>query len=163
MGKSKHTSKNYENETEKESSTTEECLDNYINNSNISLSNLEKVGAFLLSLGYSLFLIGAALDIAETLETNNTGVSPSDVFLYGEQLILIGYIILWGVASNRVNLEIFISNNTDENVFLSPYNKVAFSYALSVVANAIRLEGFAELDYINNNSESSTTERHKHH
>lgn len=135
-------------------------IEEYLDNLDISLSNIEKIGAFFLSLAYSLFILGSNLDILEILDTNNTGISPDDVFLYGEEFILLGYIILWGVSYNRLKVKIYENNNTDDNISLEPYNKIEISYALSVIANAIRLDGFAELDFINRTREREST-RHK--
>ncbi|WP_315079914.1 hypothetical protein [uncultured Clostridium sp.] len=67
----------------------------FLRNLDISLANLEKVGAIFVTLGYSTFLCGADLDISEALGINNSDVVPISIFLFGQQLILIGFNLLF--------------------------------------------------------------------
>ncbi|WP_242984719.1 hypothetical protein [Clostridium taeniosporum] len=62
-------------------------IETYLKNLDITLPNLEKIGAALVSIGYSIFLSAANLDIADALDINNSEISPFSIFLSGQKLI----------------------------------------------------------------------------
>lgn len=142
-------------ETNKRTSNigSDDFIDEFIKKLDISIADLEKAGATLLVLGYSHFFFGADLDILEALEINTTGKSPDSITLFGQQLVLTGYIILWVVAVKRVKEKKFLNENTDKNFTIAPYAQIADAYLLSVFANSLRLEGFTQINLVNNNGE----------
>lgn len=146
--KKKHTTNN-------DTTSSDDNLENYLKELDLSLANLEKVGAIFLSLGYYTISIGANLDTLEILKINNTGESPEKTFLYGQSLTVIGYILLWIVAMNRININILKNKYTDAHINLSPHHKLSSAYSLSVFANLIRLDAFAELYYTSLNEKQS--------
>ena len=97
--------KNCNTDTESKKNNSENSTDNiesFLKKLDIALPNLEKIGAVLLTIGYSTFLSAANLDIADALDANNSGVVPFSVFVSGQKLNLIGYTILWIVSAERV-------------------------------------------------------------
>lgn len=137
--------KKYTESENKDSTNSNENIEEYIQSLEISLANLEKAGALFLSIGYFTFFIGANLDILEILDINNTGQSPDKTFFEGQSLTVIGYILLWVVALNRVNVDILKEKYTGESESIYPHEKLAAAYALSVFANLTRLDVFAYL------------------
>ena len=96
--------------------------------------------------GYSIFVVGANLDILEALDRNNTGYIPDSVSLYGQELVLTGYILLFIVASKRVAEKAFRNKVTEENYDLG--NLIATAYFLSVIANSLRVQAFAQIEIL---------------
>ena len=143
------------NTTNKDTTNSNDNLDNYLEELDLTLANLEKIGAIFLSLGYYTISIGANLDALEILKINNTGESPEKTFFYGQSLTVIGYILLWIVSINRINVNILKNQYTDAHINLSPYRKLSSAYSLSVFANLIRLDAFAELYYASLNENST--------
>ena len=123
-------------------------LENYINNLDISLANLEALGASLLAIGYAYFFYSAILDKMQLNDIDINGEKPSSVILYGQQLSLMGYIVLWIVALKRIYGKEFENNNLDGDNCLLLYETLANSYLLSIIANAIRVQVFAQLNYL---------------
>lgn len=121
-------------------------IEDYITNLDIGLANMEKIGVVFLIAGYANYIFAANLDILEALDENNTGQSPEDAFVFGQKLVLLGYILLFIVASKRLNEKQFRNTYNNENNNLNPYFSVSCSYLLSVVANLIRFEAFVQLD-----------------
>lgn len=129
----------------------EEVFEEYIKNLTISLANLEKLGVSLLIIGYAYFFYGAQLDILEVNECNDTGNTPTSAFLFGQQLSLLGYIVLWIVAKKRLD-QISLRNKLENEEFpLWPFHILVNSYFLSIIANAIRVQAFAAIDTIEKN------------
>lgn len=141
------------NNRNSENIESDDFIEEFIKNLDISIAELEKAGAILLTIGYSHFFYGAEIDILESLEINTTGKSPDDITLFGQQLVLAGYIILWTVAVKRVKEKIFINEKTNRNFPITPYIQVADTYLLSVFSNAIRLDGFVQIASSENNGE----------
>ncbi|MCQ2969692.1 MAG: hypothetical protein MJ191_06215 [Clostridium sp.] len=140
-----------EKKSTNDSDKTSENNNNFeelIRKQDIALANLEKVGLFFLLYGYSLFVVGANLDILEALDINNTGYLPDTITLYGQQLILTGYIILFIVASNRIAEKAFRNEVTNENHDLGPYKRIANAYFLSIIANSLRVKAFEEIEIL---------------
>ncbi|WP_252246981.1 hypothetical protein [Clostridium sp. ZBS4] len=141
--------KNCNTDTESKKNNSKNSTDNiesFLKNLDIALPNLEKIGAVLLTIGYSTFLSAANLDIADSLDANNSGVVPFSVFVSGQKLNLIGYTILWIVSAERVKEAQFKINNTDEDINLNAFLGIEFSYLLSIYANFIRLQSFLQLE-----------------
>lgn len=130
------------------SSTSSDNIDDILKNLDIQLANLEKFGSALLIVGYSLFFYGADLDIKETLDINNTGLTPTGVTLYGGELVLYGYILLFIVADRRLNQKIFENDELGKDNILSPYYSLYDAYFISILMNLIRLDALIELDQI---------------
>lgn len=135
------------------------CIDSldefreYIKNLDISLAHLEQLGIIFIVVGYLDFYDAANLDILEALEINNTGKHPDEEVLYGQFLILIGYILLWIVSVDRVNEKSSRNSNDNENFYIPAYVQVADSYLLSVLAHAMRLHTFYIIAETNKNEE----------
>ena len=134
--------------------TTSENIENFLDKLDIDLANVEKFGSTLLAIGYLLFIKGSDLDILDTLDINNTGLTSTSVTLEGAKLILIGYIALFLVAEYRLDEKVFRKDVTDEKIILSPYIKLFYAYFISILVNVVRIDALAELDYINRSSES---------
>lgn len=124
----------------------------YIKNLDINLAQTEQLGIIFIIFGYLEFFTGADIDILESLEINYTGKSPDEVTLLGQEIILIGYVLLWIVAIERVN-EKSLRNSKNNNFYISAYIQVADSYLLSVIAHSIRLQAFYKIVKTNSNGE----------
>ncbi|MGM9979118.1 MAG: hypothetical protein ACI33J_10000 [Clostridium sp.] len=124
----------------------------YIKNLDINLAQTEQLGIIFIIFGYLEFFTGADIDILESLEINYTGKSPDEVTLLGQEIILIGYVLLWIVAIERVN-EKSLRNSKNNNFYISAYIQVADSYLLSVIAHSIRLQAFYKIAKTNSNNE----------
>ena len=126
----------------KTSTNSNNDIEEYIKNAEISLANLEKVGALFLSIGYFSFFIGANLDILDILDINDTGRSPDKTFFEGQSVTVIGYSLLWIVAKNRVDVDILKKKYTGDSEGTLPHEKLAAAYSISIFANLLRLESF---------------------
>lgn len=124
----------------------------YIKNLDINLAQTEQLGIIFIIFGYLEFFTGADIDILESLEINYTGKSPDEVTLLGQEIILIGYVLLWIVAIERVN-EKSLRNSKNNNFYIAAYIQVADSYLLSVIAHSIRLQAFYKIVKTNSNGE----------
>ena len=123
-----------------------EELEEYLKQLDLYLANLEKLGALLLCLGYSLYIKSAQVDILEIInEDFEPPESPRQILVNGQQHILLGYIVLYVVAVKRLNEKILINSFAEEPVSLIPYKHVIESYLISVFANYQRLRAFQEL------------------
>ncbi len=123
-----------------------EQLEEYFKQLDLYLADLEKAGAFLLSLGYSLYIKSAQVDILEVLNEDFEPVeTPREILVTGQRLILFGYIILYSVARQRLQQKIIMNEVSEEPVNLSPYRRVIESYFVSVIANYVRLNAFIDL------------------
>ena len=123
-----------------------EKIDRYIMNFEVSLANMEKVGVAFLVAGYSNYIYAANLDILDAQDRNNTGQTSEETFLFSQKLVLLGYILLWIVASGRINIKDVSNIYRGENNDLVAYQNVANSYLISVFANLLRLEAFNKLN-----------------
>ena len=79
-------------------------ISDYIDNLNISLGATEQLGATFLILGYSKFFVAADMDILMASNILEESKIPDEIYLYGQILSLIGYIILFIVSFKRYNL-----------------------------------------------------------
>ena len=123
-----------------------EKIEQYIINFEVNLGNMEKVGVAFLVAGYSNYIYAANLDILDAQDRNNTGQTSEETFLFSQKLVLLGYILLWIVASGRVNIKDVSNIYRGENNDLVAYQNVANSYLISVFANLLRLEAFNKLN-----------------
>ncbi len=108
-----------------------ENIDEYITNVEVNLGNMEKAG-------YSNYIYAANLDILDAQDRNNTGETSEEAFLFSQKLVLLGYILLWIVASARANIKEISNIYNNERNDIAAYQNVANSYALSIFANVIR-------------------------
>lgn len=120
-------------------------LEDYFKNYDLNLADLEKLGACLLSLGYFIYINATNLDIQDLLGINTSENSPEDIFLFGQQLVLAGYLVLYIVAVNRLNVNADKNYTNFESMSLLPYVHIALSYLISVFANILRYNAFNEL------------------
>lgn len=134
--------------------TTPENIEAFIKNWNLNMANLEQLGSLIIAIGYIYFIFGADLDIKETLDINTNGASPTTVTLNGAEIILLGYIILWVVATERVKEKEFENAYTSNYTSLSPYIRLSDSYLLSIMVNLMRVDALGEIDFINNSGEA---------
>lgn len=149
--------KNKNNKNYNEGASSTDALELYLKNWELALANLEKIGALFTSFGYLNFFFAANLDTLNILNVNNTGRTPEEVFIYGQELISIGYTILWIVSINRYSEELFRVNNTEES-FLSPaFQQLKDSYLISLFANLYRLDAFIQIykDSLQNDSDNT--------
>ena len=123
-----------------------EQLEEYFKQLDLYLADLEKTGALLLSLGYSLYIKSAQVDILEILnEDFEPPETPREILVTGQRLILFGYIILYSVAVQRIQQKIIMNEVGENPVNLSPYRRVIESYFVSIIANYVRLNAFVDL------------------
>lgn len=131
-------------DTNNENASSE--LDDFIKRLDISLAELEELGLTFLLVGYSNFYIGADLDILEALDINNTGQHPDIVTLWGQNLVLIGYIFLWIVSTKRVEEKSFRTDSENNEIYIiEPYIQISQAYLLSVFANYLRVVAFQQI------------------
>ncbi|MGG7176672.1 hypothetical protein ACQPU1_03690 [Clostridium paraputrificum] len=133
---------------------TPENIEAFIKNWNLNMATLEQLGSLIIAIGYIYFIFGADLDIKETLDINTNGASPTTVTLNGAEIILLGYIILWVVAKERLKEKEFENAFTSNNTSLSPFIQLADSYLLSVFVNLLRVDALAKIDLINKSGEA---------
>lgn len=120
-------------------------IHSFIDNFDINIAEMEKVGSLLLILGYSNFFFGAQADIEETVRENYHEINPDKITLFGQELVLTGYVCLFIVALKRYWEKTLRVTSSNTNVDLSPYIAITDSYFLSVIANSVRLENFYKL------------------
>lgn len=130
----------------KRSNNDDGNIEEYIKNLDINLADLEKIGVFFILFGYSFYVLAANLDILEVLEKNDTGITPTDIFIFGQRFVVCGYIILYIVSLKRVDERKIRNVYIDGEYDLDPYFLVATSYLFSIIANIMRLEAFIKID-----------------
>lgn len=123
---------------------------NYIDNLNISLGATEQLGATFLILGYSKFFIGADMDILMASGALEESKMPDEIYLYGQTLSLIGYIILFIVSYKRYTELLYKELYLNDYFNLSSYLLLVQSYFLSVIANSLRVVAFTSIVSYNN-------------
>lgn len=139
---------------DKKKKTETEELEEYFKQLDIKFATLEKFGSSLLVIGYFLFIHGANIDILDSLDRNNTGETASSVTLFGAQLILVGYTILFIVAYDRLEEKKLQNELLSQNTNLTPYENLYHSYLLSIFINIIRVNALAEIDRNNASGEA---------
>ena len=131
---------------DKKDNDEKEKIEQYIMKFEVNLGNMEKVGVTFLVAGYSNYIYAANLDILDAQNRNNTGQTSEEAFLFSQKLVLLGYILLWIVASQRVYAKDLSNTYMREENDLAAYQNVANSYLISIFANFIRLEAFNKLN-----------------
>ena len=131
---------------DKEYDYEKEKIDKYIIEFEIGLANMEKVGVAFLVAGYSNYIYATNLDILDAQNRNNTGKTSEEAFLFSQKLVLLGYILLWIVASQGVYAKELSNIYREEDNDLVAYQNVANSYLISIFANSMRLEAFNKLN-----------------
>lgn len=133
------------NKYSNENTSSTDARESYLKNLELALADLEKIGALFISFGYLNFFSAANLDTLNILDINNTGRTPEEVFIYGQELITIGYTILWIVSINRYSEELFRINNAEETFLLPAFQQLKESYLISLFANLYRLDAFIQI------------------
>ena len=131
---------------DKKENDEKEKIEQYIMKFEVNLGNMEKVGVAFLVAGYSNYIYAANLDILDAQNRNNTDQTSEEAFLFSQKLVLLGYILLWIVASQRVYAKDLSNTYMREENDLAAYQNVANSYLISIFANFIRLEAFNKLN-----------------
>lgn len=151
--------KNKNNTSSNTSTSSSDARDSYLKDWELALADLEKVGALFASVGYLTFFFAANLDTLTILDINNTGRTSEETFVNGQELISIGYTLLWIVSISRYSEAIFKINNTEETVDLPAFQQLKDSYLISLFANLYRLDAFIQLykDSLEETSNSTTT------
>ena len=112
----------------------------------VNLGNIEKVGIAFLVVGYSNYIYAINLEVLDAQGRNNTGKTPEEVFLFSQNLVVLGYILLWIVSSQRVYAKELNNTYRGEENDLVEYENIATSYLISIFANVMRLESFNRLN-----------------
>lgn len=120
-------------------------FEEYIKSEDISLANLEKIGAAFLVFGYANYIRAAQVDILDALDLNKCNLSAADITVFGQRSVLLGYTILTIVASQRLQEKQLENKVTGEDINFSPYYAILTSYLISIYANSLRLSAFMEL------------------
>ena len=127
---------NENNSTDENTSYSEEELKNY----DLKLASLENLGGAITAMGYLLISFAGKREYYNILSDSTSIPSPIQLLLNGQVLILIGYYILWIVATNRA-----LVHQMRDSHLASSQKKIAASYLISIIANSLRLEGFLEI------------------
>lgn len=138
----------------KKKENSSEELDEYFKQLDIKFASLEKFGSSLLVIGYFLFIHGANIDILDSLDINNTGETASSVTLLGAELILVGYAILFIVASDRLEEKKLQNELLSQNTNLTPYENLYYAYIFSIIINMLRVHALSEIDKANKSGEA---------
>ena len=123
----------------------EKYIENYIRELDLETEKLEIIGASLNALGYLIISYGADIDIYDIITNNEVDTTSAEVTLFGQLIIVIGYLILLVVSTRRVYTRKLRNEYLNENNFISSYEKLETSYLLSTFSNYLRLEAFYEI------------------
>ncbi|MBM6860561.1 hypothetical protein H9X78_08710 [Clostridium saudiense] len=99
--------KNRKNRNFDASTFSSDSLESYLKNWELALADLEKIGALFASVGYLTFFSAANLDTLTILDINNTEHTAEETFVYSQELISIGYSLLWIVSMSRYSEALF--------------------------------------------------------
>ena len=138
------------NSSNKDSSSEDDNLYNdeeRLRNYDLKLASLENFGGAVTAMGYLLISLAGKREYYNILSDSTSIPSPTQILLNGQVLILIGYYLLWIVATNRA-----LVHQMRENHLASSQQKIAASYLISIIANSLRLEGFLEIYADENNN-----------
>ncbi len=139
---------------DKRNENRNEELDEYFKQLDIKFATLEKFGSSLLVIGYFLFIHGANIDILDSLDMNNTGETASSVTLLGAELILVGYALLFIVASDRLEEKKLQNDLLSQNTNLTPHENLYYAYFFSIIINMLRVHALSEIDKANKSGET---------
>ncbi len=120
-------------------------IENHIRKLDLETEKLEIIGSSLNALGYLIISYGADIDIYDIITNNEVDVTSTEVTLFGQLIIVIGYLTLLVVSRRRVYTRKLRNEYLNENNFISSYEKLETSYLLSTLSNFLRLEAFYEI------------------
>ena len=146
MKDKKNTTNSNETSDSNETSENNNNFEQLIKQQDIDLANLEKIDLFFLLYGYSIFVVGANLDILDAQDRNNTGETSEEAFLFSQRLVLLGYTLLWIVSLQRIYVKNLSNTYRGEDNDIIAFQKVADSYLISIFANTMRLQAFDKLN-----------------
>ena len=132
-------------------------IEEYINNLDLSITELESLGASFNVLGYSIIFYGSKKENYDLLINNESDVTPSELLLLGQYIIVVGYLILCFVGKKRFESSLLKVEYLDMQRNLSAYKLLERSYIISSFANFLRLEAFYEI-FLEINSLSNENE-----
>ena len=142
-----------ENSNSTETITNE--IEDIIKNTAIGAANVEKLGALLLSFGYSTFIKASDIDILEVLNKNNTGITSFSILVFGQKFTLLGYILLYIAASKRLNEKTLANLHESEKNDLLAFEAIKNAYIGSIILNYLRLVEFIKLEQEERQKEDS--------
>lgn len=120
-------------------------FDEIIKNIAIDAANIEKIGALLLSFGYSNFIQASNIDILDALDTNTTGITSFDILVFGQRFTVLGYLLLYIAATKRLNEKTLENLHKGEENNLFAFERIKNSYLTSIILNYLRLVEFIKL------------------
>lgn len=120
-------------------------IDEIIKNTAIDAANIEKIGAVLLSFGYSTFIQASNIDILEALDANTTGRTSFDILVFGQRFTVLGYLLLYIAATKRLNEKTLANLHEGEDNNLLVFETIKNSYLGSLLLNYLRLVEFVKL------------------
>lgn len=120
-------------------------IEEYIKNLDLSITELESLGASLNALGYLIIYYGSQIEKNDILINYETDVTPSELLLFGQYIIVIGYLVLCFVGKKRFEANLLRVEYLDMQRNLSAYKLLERSYIISSFANFLRLEAFYEI------------------
>lgn len=120
-------------------------IEEYIKNLDLSITELESLGASLNAIGYLIIYYGSQKENYDVRINYETDVTPSELLLLGQYIIVIGYLILCFVGKKRFESNLLRVEYLDMQRNLSAYKLLERSYIISSFANFLRLEAFYEI------------------
>ncbi|MDV4150508.1 hypothetical protein R0131_06640 [Clostridium sp. AL.422] len=135
-----------------------EFIEEYIRQLDFETERLESLAATLNALGYLIIYYGAQIDIYDIITNNEVDITSAEVTVFGQLIIVIGYVLLWVVSIRRVYARELRNQYLNENNFIQSYKKLESAYLLSVFANLLRLEAFYEI-FLNRENIIEETEK----
>lgn len=120
-------------------------IEEYIRNLDLSITELESLGASLNVIGYLIIFYGSKKENYDIIINNETDITPSELLLFGQYIIVIGYLVLCFVGKKRFESSVLKVEYLDMQRNLSAYKLLERSYIISSFANFLRLEAFYEI------------------
>lgn len=120
-------------------------IEEYIKNLDLSITELESLGASLNAIGYLIIYYGSQKENYDIRINYETDVTPSELLLLGQYIIVIGYLVLCFVGKKRFEANLLRVEYLDMQRNLSAYKLLERSYIISSFANFLRLEAFYEI------------------
>lgn len=120
-------------------------IEEYIKNLDLNITELESLGASLNAIGYLIIYYGSQKENYDIRINYETDVTPSELLLLGQYIIVIGYLVLCFVGKKRFEANLLRVEYLDMQRNLSAYKLLERSYIISSFANFLRLEAFYEI------------------
>ena len=76
-------------------------IEEYIKNLDLNITELESLGASLNAIGYLIIYYGSQKENYDIRINYETDVTPSELLLLGQYIIVIGYLVLCFVGKKR--------------------------------------------------------------